>query len=163
MNKELKITPENKLAWWGEGPWVHEPDELKFTHLGYECFVRRMVAEELNRSIFGGHLCGYVCISENHPFFENRDDIDVQIHGGITFAEKDLEGKYWIGFDCAHSYDLMPSMKDWKIKMKNDFVKKFPDLPSFQFNFTYRTFDWVVEETKNLAAQCAVVGKENER
>lgn len=61
-----------------------------------------------------GYRCGYVKLPPNHPWFNmEMERIDVSIHGGITFAEKDVPcGKggpddgYWIGFDCAHFGDL---------------------------------------------------------
>jgi hypothetical protein len=60
-----------------------------------------------------GYLCGYVKVEAGHPWRGCRyDDIDVEVHGGVTFAEEDVpceaEGPdtgYWVGFDCCHAGD----------------------------------------------------------
>lgn len=61
-----------------------------------------------------GHRCGYVRLLEGHPWYgKGYDDIDVCIHGGLTFAgelkcgDADLDTGFWIGFDCAHCYDML--------------------------------------------------------
>jgi hypothetical protein len=54
------------------------------------------------------HRCGYVGIPENHPdFSKDYDDIPVDVHGGLTFADEEFalfnkEHLWWLGFDCAH-------------------------------------------------------------
>ena len=54
---------------------------------------------------------GYVKISSNHPSYgKHYDDIDVMVHGGVTYSEEvegDFHGSegYWIGFDTSHSGD----------------------------------------------------------
>ena len=58
-----------------------------------------------------GHA--YVAIPKGHPLFgKNYDDINVSVHGGITFADESIDGQpkktegMWIvGFDCCHSGD----------------------------------------------------------
>lgn len=68
------------------------------------------------------HRCGYVNIPDTHPWFEkDYDEIrDVEVHGGLTFAEYQLKSDepkgWWIGFDCAHHGDKSswnPDGKDW--------------------------------------------------
>lgn len=46
---------------WGPGPWDDEPDEGEWIDAttAYRCAVRRHP--------IAGHLCGYVCIPEDHP------------------------------------------------------------------------------------------------
>lgn len=56
-----------------------------------------------------GFRCGYVVVPETHPYY-NISNPPIDCHGGITFAEfntiKGTEGeKFWIGFDCNHTYD----------------------------------------------------------
>jgi hypothetical protein len=47
---------------------------------------------------------GYVQIPLNHPWHGlHYDDIDVEVHGGLTF---NADG--WIGFDTAHAFDYWP-------------------------------------------------------
>lgn len=56
---------------------------------------------------------GYVAVSEDHPWFnKDYDSINVDIHGGLTFAgfpndgmPKDVEDMWVVGFDCAHFND----------------------------------------------------------
>ena len=59
-----------------------------------------------------GYRCGYVRVPVNHPWHgKHYDDLSVDIHGGLTFAEPDKpcdgnrpDNAWWLGFDCAH-YD----------------------------------------------------------
>ncbi|MBO0887470.1 hypothetical protein J2P12_00055 [Candidatus Bathyarchaeota archaeon] len=72
-----------------------------------------------------GSRCGYVRVPPSHPAHgKNYDDVDVSVHGGLTFAElepcvehEDGQG-WWLGFDCAHSGDAMydPSVKPEDVK-----------------------------------------------
>lgn len=59
---------------------------------------------------------GYVKIVPGNKFFQKHyDDIDVNVHGGLTFSEDvkddsfDSPG-YWIGFDTAHYND---NLENW--------------------------------------------------
>jgi hypothetical protein len=60
-----------------------------------------------------GFRCGYVRIPAAHPWFEKPyEDIDADVHGGLTFAEHGkacethgAKDEWWIGFDCAHYND----------------------------------------------------------
>jgi hypothetical protein len=73
-------------------------------------------------------LCGYVGVTEGHPWFgRHKYEIDAEVHGGVTFAlaserhreqssstchqpdEGEPDKVWWVGFDCAHSLDLLPS------------------------------------------------------
>lgn len=48
-----------------------------------------------------GHRCGYVTVPEGHPCAgKDYDELDVEVHGGLTYA---LDNQF--GFDCAHLYD----------------------------------------------------------
>jgi hypothetical protein len=67
---------------------------------------------------------GYVLLDKEHPWYEKHyDDIDVEVHGGLTFSEKINEqmidnfklspediGKWMIGFDTCHYQD---TLKRW--------------------------------------------------
>lgn len=68
---------------------------------------------------------GYVLIPEGHPYYNtDYDDIDVNIHGGLTFGKiiddemiekwnelsPEDKGYYMIGFDTAHLGD---SLDNW--------------------------------------------------
>jgi len=78
--------------------------ERQWEHAGLTCAV--VLACE------AGHRCGYVRVPPGHPAFgKEYDAIDVEVHGGLTFAELEPcknhpEGQgYWLGFDTAHCGD----------------------------------------------------------
>jgi len=63
---------------------------------------------------------GYVALTKDHPDHgKNYDEINVNVHGGLTFSEHGSEDErdgeilfpdkslYWVGFDTAHSGDWM--------------------------------------------------------
>jgi len=106
---------------WPRGEWDDEPDKKQWQdkETGFACLIVR------NSS--SGALCGYVGVPEGHRFFEKGyDDVDVDVHGGLTFAnhcaKTDDETRYvchvpeagdpdniwWLGFDCNHAWDLAP-------------------------------------------------------
>jgi hypothetical protein len=119
--EEMKIDKSS----WGPGPWQDEPDRLEWKHAGLSCLIVRAQP---------GHLCGYVAVPPGHPWhgvdYSGRYDengesytpspIDVDVHGGLTYAEKcqgkichvpapgDPDDVWWLGFDCAHLGDTSP-------------------------------------------------------
>ena len=66
---------------------------------------------------FGVH-CGYLGVPSGHPWHgKDYTDLDVEVHGGLTYANGDSDFPYetgmdvwWIGFDCGHFNDYMPGM-----------------------------------------------------
>jgi hypothetical protein len=67
---------------WPSGPWDGEPDKLVWRdkEAGYPCMIVR--------TPWNGHLCGYVGVPQGHPDFgKNYDDVDVQVHMGLTFSD----------------------------------------------------------------------------
>lgn len=82
----------------------------------------------------GTHPTAYVKIPESHKYYQkDYDDIDIQAHGGLTYARdylyisknQKLEG-WFVGWDYAHCHDyagyeeklpeelrLKPSGKKW--------------------------------------------------
>lgn len=59
-----------------------------------------------------GHRCGYVAVPHEHPAYgKGYDDVDVEAHGGLTYAGGEDEypaegsGLWWFGYDCAHYLD----------------------------------------------------------
>ena len=72
--------------------------EKEFEYEGFKCKVLFLAS---------CYRCGYVGIPSTHELYgKEYDDIAVGCHGGLTYAESYLNGKYdglwWIGFDCAH-------------------------------------------------------------
>jgi len=94
-----------------------------------------------------GHLCGYIAVPPAHPWFgKDYDDLDVDVHGGLTYAKDGKETDYphalgteawWHGFDCAHSGDISPGIGHI-----------YP-------GDVYRDRDYVFAEIERLAQQAA--------
>lgn len=120
--------------------WLDEPDWGEFKHASLKCLILRH--SEL------GHLCGYVGLPKGHPCYGKDynhipyDDLSpLEVHGGLTFSregngDKWSEGYWWVGFDCAHAFDIVPYMP-------------FP----VPVSGTYRNFQYVKCEIKGLADQ----------
>lgn len=137
---------------WGDGPWQDEPDKMQFPDpvTGLPCLIVRNPY---------GALCGYVGVTEGHPFYKKGGyDFNLSVHGGITFTamcspgddeehgichlpgEGESDHVWWLGFDCAHYSDKSPKM-----------VLQFPtlDFP----DDVYRDIDYVKSEIASLAQQ----------
>jgi len=105
---------------WGDGPWQQEPDKVQWIDqtTNLDCLIVRGPI---------GALCGYVGVPEGHPLHgKEYDEPDVEVHGGLTFANLCADSKdearhichvpapgrpdhiFWFGFDCAHSGDYTP-------------------------------------------------------
>jgi hypothetical protein len=66
-------------------------------HKGLECAVVRGPIS----------LCGYVKVPPGHPAHGKwYDDVDVDVHGGLTFCQLSEDGM-WFGFDCGHHDDFV--------------------------------------------------------
>lgn len=74
--------------------------ELEFESCGYRCFVVLRTTGLCAR-------CGYVLVPKTHPVAKRISyaDIDVDVHGGITYMRRFDDGML-LGFDCMHSGDL---------------------------------------------------------
>ena len=71
--------------------------EKEFEYKGYECQV---VGMQL------GHRCGYVTLPEGHKDYGvHYDELDYDVHGGLTFSGHTKDKEYMIGFDCGHYMD----------------------------------------------------------
>jgi hypothetical protein len=142
MTEKFEL-PEYDPTKWIRGEWDNEPNRVDFIHAGFSCFILRAPI---------GHLCGYVGVPNTHSCYNKHyNDIDVDVHGGLTYGEK-CQGVIchipepgmpddvkWFGFDCAHSGDLSPS-----IHMR--FMHSYT---------TYRNIGFVTREVKSLAEQLA--------
>jgi hypothetical protein len=121
---------------------MDEPDREEFEHAGLKCLILRH--PELK------HLNGYVALPKGHPYYgKGYDDIDVEVHGGLTFAQEGdgknwAKGYWWVGFDCAHWGDLVPQIVELLDREPHEFE-------------TYRNFAYVRGEIQDLAEQLAKV------
>ncbi len=139
--------------------WCNEPDLVDFVYRGYRCRIQRIFPL--------GHLAGYVVLPENHPWNnKSYHDIPADIHGGLTFAQYDTRGTFWvIGFDCAHSGDLIPGLvksnQDAKKKKLIDLAKKYlteKNLVTYIDNFilkkeVYRDIKFLRKQIRRLVKQ----------
>lgn len=139
------------------GPWDDEPDKVQWVDeaTDLDCLAVRNSM---------GVWCGYVGVPPCHPAHgADYTDLDVDVHGGLTFAsscneEAEDEGHgichvplpgreanvWWLGFDCGHvGFDVIPA-----------FLKHDVNLPkSGRFASVYRNLDYVKAECASLAAQ----------
>lgn len=85
-------------------------------HRGIEYWVLR-----IRDYLPEGYYCGYCRL----PISLDGREEEISVHGDVTFAERDEDGSWVYGFDCAHWGDDAP-------------------------NSPTRNLDWVVEETKRM-------------
>lgn len=158
--KTLEWTTLDKTTW-GDGPWQSEPDKRQWQDeaTGLPCIAVR------NES--AGNWCGYVGLPPGHPLHGksyNDMDVDVHVHGGLTFADtchdaEDDHSRYvchlpepgepqkvwWFGFDCHHAWDRAPAY--------DARYKDHPILGGINHDQQYRTLTYVTNQCAALAAQ----------
>lgn len=144
---------DQKLKCLGYGEWVEEPDEILFEYQGMKCRINRILDIVEENKCFGGHLCGYVQIPKDHMLFEKHyDDIQIDVHGGLTYSNF-YKDEYWIGFDCAHSFDICPSTEylyktdPYMIELR----KRYPT--SLVWKKEYRNVQYCIKECKKMIKQ----------
>lgn len=140
-------------ALWGDGPWQIEPDKKQWEHkpTRLPCLIVRGPL---------GALCGYVGVPRGHPCYGiDYDHVDVDVHGGLTFANHCQEGAeergichkvgpgepddvWWLGFDCSHAGDFYPMANCLPISWS------YPDA-------NYKDLAYVEAEVGRLAEQLA--------
>lgn len=165
MEEHHKYDTDFKLKYFGYGEWIEEPDEVKFEFKGFKCHVIRIVKREpfaKEEAYFGGHLCAYVLIPVEHPYHHKiYNDMQIDCHYGLTYGE--VSDGHWIGFDCAHMGDIVPSMK--KLRDTNPEMKKwdeeFPLSEEMKnsplFCKTYKNVNYCIEECKSIVEQLLVI------
>jgi hypothetical protein len=151
----VKESPTIDKTKWGRGPWQKEPDRFEWKHKGFPCLAVRHPRM--------GQWCGYVAVPPGHPYYEKPCDecADIDVHGGLTYADHcnrhichvpapgEPDDVWWLGFDCAHAGDVIPSMNEFIPKGITCMTVKSP------FGETYKTLRYVVNEVNNLAHQLA--------
>jgi hypothetical protein len=142
------LSPEEKIKYWGEGEWVNEPDFVSFTYKGIRCEIKRIHGLDGPEHIFGGHLCAYCYIPEGHPFY--RIDSENWLSGldaymGITYNEYD-DKTHLVGFDCAHSGDIVPSVEVFKKTIPDEFIQQYKEIhPDWTlWECTYKNINFVI-------------------
>ncbi len=117
--EEHHWTSDEKLRFCGYGEWVEESDVVEIEYIGYQALIMRVLKREPfceEEAYFGGHLCGYIRIPDDHPHYgKDFRDLGLDCHGGITFNE--IHEQHWMGFDCSHMGDQVPTMKKLNIDL----------------------------------------------
>lgn len=121
--------------------WLKEPDRKEFKYEGFDCLIQRAKVT--------GSLCGYVAVPKGHPWFEKSyNDIEADVHGGLTYAnhcsghichksdDNSDDKVWWVGFDCAHAWDLSPKLMFGRLQ-----------------DCVYRDIEYVEGQVKHLADQ----------
>lgn len=154
------------------GVWTSEPNELAGQSFG---FVWRIL-----RHPSSGHLCGYVGVPKGHPAYaQDYDDLELEtgVHGGLTFAadyagglDNQLDGLWWLGFDCAHAGDYCPGsaalvregylkrglIAEWQ---EHERVLGLGANTDWGTKVEYRNIFWVKAECESLAKQLWSLGQ----
>lgn len=150
---------------WGPGPWQNEPDREEWRHAGLPCLIVRGP---------WGALCGYVGVPPEHPAhgidggtWAGSARIPVEVHGGLTYgapcqvggeichvAREGEPEPFWLGFDCAHSGDLMPGM----VALERREGLSSHRVTAAMWPVEYRDIAYVRAETNRLAEQLARPG-----
>ena len=157
-----------KLSNFGEGEWMSEPDHMEFEYREIECYILRNLT---------GSLCGYVTVPNGHEWEgKDYDDIKCEIHGGLTFGDYNIylqspnrmndrkidKKSYIVGFDCAHSMDISPSvdklMKEARGRTDKSeaferALKMREKLLGTTFRPTYKNIAFVTAEIESLVDQ----------
>jgi hypothetical protein len=144
-----------KLTFLGYGEWMDEPDEVNFEYKGFLCQIRRQIAKEsviFGEAYFGGYLTGYVYIPQTHPLYK-KSCSEINCWGGITFSDQNQwQPEYWkIGFDCAHSQDLIPTSLKRESESKKYMFIYIPE--RYLFKKTYKNMSFCVKQCKLIAKQ----------
>lgn len=132
-------------------PWENEPNRYVFSYKGYRCLIRRTDLKI---------LCGYVGIPPCHKYYgKSADELqNIDCHGGLTFSDRfkaedageqnltseDNDGYWYIGFDAAHAWDLVPYM-----------VEEYGHHELFQHAHTgtYKDMNYMIEQCKKIVDQ----------
>lgn len=161
MTETIEYRGVHDKSDWGDGPWQDEPDKKQWRDeaTGLPCLIVRGPS---------GSLCGYAGVSKDHPLHGrdyDADGVDVDVHGGLTFADGCGHGDdpargichvpgagepddvWWFGFDCAHLYDLSPGMNARSLKLGIDCDR----------GDIYRDLHYVTGQVTRLAAQLAAL------
>jgi len=105
-----------------------------------------------------GALNGYVGVLPDNPLFHcDYDELDVEVHGGLTFAGHISymdANVWWFGFDTQHAWDFAPLLE----KRLTEAVAKMDPQPT---EFTlgqqpwqhYRDLEFVTMEVEGLYVQ----------
>lgn len=125
------------------GVWQDEADEGTWERGEFICKIVRSPS---------GVWCGYVGVPSTHSAYK-KDYSDLflkfgtSVHGGLTYSGskvgasgESIEGYWWFGFDCGHFGDVIPTLT-------------LRILSNTNASSAYRTQDYAIEQTTNLAIE----------
>lgn len=102
-----------------------------------------------------GHRCGYVAVPAGHKYYlQAYDDVNVDVHGGLTYAggsdgyPVDAGDVWWFGYDCMHLGDR----RDVSI-MDDDHKKYYDERGWDHLDGTVKTLEYCISECESLAEQ----------
>lgn len=148
MSESQEHAPIDKSEW-NDGPWQSEPDRKEWRHAGFPCLLVRQENH--------GAWCGYVGVSPGHPWHgKGYDEVHalddgIEVHGGLTYASAchgkvchapaagESDDVWWLGFDCAHAFDLCPA--------RNQEMMVFGE----GMGYEYRTIKYATAQCEELA------------
>ncbi len=173
------------MTFYVHGEWENEPDFEEFVHAELPCLVVRTDMGHLCGyvGVPPGHPAYptkledmNTTMREGLPDFRDEEkwmiepnpdapehmidisyqDLDVEVHGGLTWSELGDEyrgrrkGFKWFGFDCAHVGDYLPPT-DEKIAEIN------ARFPMNHRKEEYKNWSYVRKEVEHLAEQLAAM------
>lgn len=101
----------------------------------------------------GSHHCGYVELPERlgKPGYDESPIMELNVHGGVTYADNlpEMDGKYVVGYDCAHYGDYMKCPEE----LKGTDMEK---LWAFD-NGVWRDEEFCTNECESLAKQISEI------
>jgi hypothetical protein len=101
----------------------------------------------------GSHHCGYVELPERlgKPDYDESPIMELNVHGGVTYADNlpEMDGKYVVGYDCAHYGDYMKCPEE----LKGTDMEK---LWAFD-NGVWRDEEFCTNECESLAKQISEI------
>ena len=123
--------------------------ESEFEYKGYKC---------VTTFLSHGWRCGYVGIPISSSLYKHEEDLDFDVHGGITFTgfNHPLQdtGLWWIGFDCSHyndGHDIQKLKEIWGDNVEVQArIKVYGEECSWEVP---RTLKYVQQECRNLVDQ----------
>ena len=152
---ETQVINEHRVdrSTWPRGEWDNEPeDRIEWRSSdGVPCL---MVRSRM------GAWCGYAAVGPDHPWHGKdygHDDVSVDVHGGLTYANRcqagggpichvPLPGEpdpvWWFGFDCLHLGDMYPG-EGYRIDPMS----------------SYRSREYVRRQVESLAEQLVEAGR----
>jgi len=137
--KRMWTTPKSE---WGEGAWQNEPDYEFFEYQDHKIMIRRGPVGSFN---------GYAEVKEGHPWFAtDYNDIDIDVHQGLTFGGILEDGLFYIGFDTAHYQDYCPIMEFHAKQFKENYGIYSS---SFIVKENYKDIDFVRRECISMVDQ----------